>query len=146
MFEIEKNYSIFRRVYQCLFVDVPDTFIQYIYTLDLDEIEQLDNDLKVHGWGVKSVVEIEDSVAVLCIFQMFYYCKKRLPLANGLLVVPDGEIPSCSEKISLKFLYEMFKDTKSHGLVLLQFLSALNIFFGWDIGLSKLRDDTLHGL
>ena len=146
MFEIEKNYSIFRRVYQCLFVDVPDTFIQYIYTLYLDEIEQLDNDLKVHGWGVKSVVEIEDSVAVLCIFQIFYHCNKRLPLTNGLLVVPDGEIPSCSEKISLKFLYEMFKDTKSHGLVLLQFLSALNIFFGWDIGLSKLRDDTLHGL
>ena len=146
MFEIEKNYSIFRRVYQCLFVDVPDTFIQYIYTLYLDEIEQLDNDLKVHGWGVKSVVEIEDSVAVLCIFQIFYHCNKRLPLTNGLLVVPDGEIPSCSEKISLKFLYEMFKDTKSHGLVLLQFLSALNIFFGWDIGLSKLRDDTLRGL
>ena len=43
MFEIEKNYSIFRQVYQCLFVDVADTFIQYIYTLDLDEIEQLDN-------------------------------------------------------------------------------------------------------
>ena len=146
MFEIEKNYSIFRRVYQCLFVDVPDTFIQYIYTLDLDEIEQLDNDLKVHGWGVKLVVEIEDSVAVLCIFQMFYYCNKRLPLTNGLLVIPDGETPSCSEKISLKFLYKMFKDTKSHSFVLLQFLSALNIFFGWDIGLSKLRDDTLHGL
>ena len=146
MFEIEKNYSIFRQVYQCLFVDVADTFIQYIYTLDLDEIEQLDNGLKVHGWGVKSVVEIEDSVAVLCIFQMFYYCNKRLPLTNGLLVIPDGETPSCSEKISLKFLYEMFKDTKSHGFVLLQFLSALNIFFGWDIRLSKLRDDTLHGL
>ena len=31
----------------------------------------------------------------------------------------------------------MFKDTKSHGLVSLQFLSALNIFFSGDIGLSK---------
>ena len=31
----------------------------------------------------------------------------------------------------------MFKDTKSHGLVSLQFLLALNIFFGGDIGLSK---------
>ena len=100
MFEIEKNYSIFRRVYQCLFVDVAGTFIQYINTLDLDEIEQLDNDLKVNGCGVKSVVEIEDSVAVLCIFQMFYYYNERLPLTNWLLVVPDGETPSGSEKIS----------------------------------------------
>ena len=31
----------------------------------------------------------------------------------------------------------MFKDTKSHGLISLQFLSTLNIFFGGDIGLSK---------
>ena len=31
----------------------------------------------------------------------------------------------------------MFKDTKSHGLVSLQFSLALNIFFGGDISLSK---------
>ena len=82
-------------------------------------------------------MEIEDSIAVLSIFQMFYYYNGRLPLTNGLLLVPDRETPQGSEKISLKSLYEMFKDTKSHGLVSLQFLSALNIFFGGDIGLSK---------
>ena len=31
----------------------------------------------------------------------------------------------------------MFKDTKFHGIVSLQFLSALNIFFGRDVILSK---------
>lgn len=31
----------------------------------------------------------------------------------------------------------MFKDTKSHSLVSLQFSLALNIFFGGDISLSK---------
>ena len=31
----------------------------------------------------------------------------------------------------------MFKDTKSHGLVSIQFLSALNLFFGGDVQLSK---------
>ena len=31
----------------------------------------------------------------------------------------------------------MFKDTKSHRIVSLQFLSALNIFFGGDVKLSK---------
>lgn len=34
-------------------------------------------------------------------------------------------------EVSLKSLYKMFKDTKSHGLVSLQFLGALNIFFWW---------------
>ena len=31
----------------------------------------------------------------------------------------------------------MFKDTESHGLVSVQFLSALNLFFGGDLQLSK---------
>ena len=51
MLEIEKNYRICRRVYQSLFLDVVDTLIQYINTLDLDEIKQLDNDLKANDWG-----------------------------------------------------------------------------------------------
>ena len=38
--KIEKSYRICRRFYQSLFVDVTDTFIQHINTLDLDEIEQ----------------------------------------------------------------------------------------------------------
>ena len=37
----------------------------------------------------------------------------------------------------------MFKDTKSHGLVSLQFLSALNIFFGGSVDLSR---DAITGL
>ena len=41
------------------------------------------------------------------------------------------------EKISIKTLYEMFKDTKSHGLVSIQFLSVLNVFFGGDVQILK---------
>ena len=39
------------------------------------------------------------------------------PLINGLLIVPDGEVPEGEEKINLKNLYEIFHYTKSHGLV-----------------------------
>ena len=132
----KKNYRICRRVYQSLFVEVANTFIQYVNTLTPDEIEQLDNDLKANGWEVKSIIKVENSIELLCIFQMLYYYNGRLPLINGFLLVPDGETPSDSEKISLK-TYEMFKDTKSHGLVSLQFLLAHKFFFGGDIGLSK---------
>ena len=46
--------------------------------------------------------------------------------------VTDGE-----EKINLKYLNEMFKDTNSQGLLSLQFLGALGIDFGLYISLSK---------
>ena len=37
----------------------------------------------------------------------------------------------------------MFKDTESYGLVSVQFLSALNLFFGGDVQISK---DTITAL
>ena len=46
--------------------------------------------------------------------------------------VPDGE-----EKVNLKYLNEMFKDTNSQGLLSLQFLGALGIDFGLYISVSK---------
>ena len=39
MLEIEKNYRLCRRVYQSLFVDTADSFIQYIYLLEPEEIK-----------------------------------------------------------------------------------------------------------
>ena len=93
--------------------------------------------MKSIGWGVKSIVEIEDCIELLSLSQLFYYLNGRLPLPNGLLPIPDGEIPNGSEKISLKTLYKMFKDIKSHGLVSVQFLLALNLFFGGDVQLSE---------
>ena len=68
---------------------------------------------------------------------MFYYFNGRLPLTNGLLIVPDREVPEGTEKINLKLLYEMFKNTQSHGLVSIQFLCALGIFFGLNISIPK---------
>ena len=36
---VEKNYRISRRVYQSVFVDVADSFIEYIHSSDVDEIQ-----------------------------------------------------------------------------------------------------------
>ena len=71
--------------------------------------------------------------------QLFYYLNGRLPLTNGLLIVPDGE-----EKINLKNLYEMFKDTPSHDLVSLQFLSGLGIFYSIHISIPKMAITELY--
>ena len=137
MLEIEKIYRVCRRLYQTLFYKIAETFIQYIKTLTPDEIELLDADLKANGWGIKSIVEIEDCIELLKLLQLFYYFHQRLPLTNGHLLIPVRKTPDGSKKISLKNLYKMFKDTESHGLVSAEFLLALNLFFGGDVQLSK---------
>ena len=79
--------------------------------------QELDDDIKANGWGVIPLLDIENAYELLTIFQMFYYLNGRLPLTNGLLVVSNGEVPEGSEKINLKTLYEMFKDTHSQARI-----------------------------
>ena len=76
-------------------------------------------------------MEIEDSIELITLFEIFYYFNGRVPLTNGPLPVPDRKTPDDSEKISIKTFYEIFKDKKSPRLF------SLQIFFGGDISLSK---------
>ena len=129
-----------------MFIEITDTSIRYVKDLSHDEIDQLDDDIKSNGWRAQPIVEIENSIELLRIFQMFCYFNRRLPLNNGLLPVPDDETPERSEKMSMKTLYELFKDTKSLRLVSLQFLLALNLFYGGDIQTSKETSNILSRL
>ena len=61
---------------------------------------------------------------------MFYHHNGRLSFTNGLIIVPDGEVPDGMEKTNLRNSYQMFKDTKSHGIVYFHFLCWLGTFFG----------------
>ena len=102
------------------------------------KFSNLTKTLKVNGWGVINLLEIDNTLELLSTFQLFYRNNGRLPLTNGLLVVPDGEAPEGKEKITLKSFYEMFRYTKSHGLVSMQFLGVFGIFFG--AGVKESRD------
>ena len=46
---VEKNYKIIRRVYQYLYTEVADIFLEYIHSLDSNELQQLDDDIKRSG-------------------------------------------------------------------------------------------------
>ena len=59
-------------MYQNLYADIADTFIENIHSLDADEIQELDEDLKTNGWGAKTALEIENSLELLSIFQLYY--------------------------------------------------------------------------
>ena len=127
--ENEKNYRTCRRVYQTLFYEIAETFVQYINTLTADEIEQLDADLRSSDWGVKSIVQIEDCIELLSLFQLFHYLNVMLSVNKWSLANSGRKNTRRFWKNVSKTLYEMFKDTKSHGLASIQFLSALNLFF-----------------
>ena len=63
---------------------------------------------------MQSICEIRDTHYLLTILQMFYFLSGRLPFINGLVIVPDGEVPEDMEKRNLKNIYGMFKNTKAH--------------------------------
>ena len=99
---LESNYKVARRVYQELYYDIAELFYKYIQSIDLYEQQDIEEDLKINGWGaVENIRTIKDSMRLMNIFQDFY-------AFNKLLVVPDGDAPP-SEKINLKYLYDLFK-------------------------------------
>ena len=49
-------------------------------------------------------------------------------MSNGLLVVPDGDATPAENKLNMKQLYELFKNTNSHGIVSLPFLGLIQYY------------------
>ena len=140
---IEGNYKVARRVYQYLYFDIADLFLEYVKSMDSYEIQDIEEDMKVNGWGtVEKISEINDSIRMLNLFQDFYTSTGRLPAFNGLLVVPDGDTSENSNKVNMKNLYDLFKNTKSHGLVSLPFLGLLLHFFESEKDLYLIKNAT----
>ena len=99
---LESNYKVARRVYQQLYYDIAELFYKYIQSIDLYEQQDIEEDLKINGWGaVENIRTIKDSMRLMNIFQDFYAATGRLPTFHELLVVPDDDAPP-SEKINLK--------------------------------------------
>ena len=57
---VESNYRVIRRVNQHLYSDIADIFFEYIHSLDPNEIQKLDDDIKTNGWGVKNIHDIKN--------------------------------------------------------------------------------------
>ena len=113
---IEWNYRIARRVYEQLHIDTAELFADFIRSLSSYELQDMDEDIRANGWGIKKVGEVSDAQELMKIFQDFYTLTGRLPLSNGLLVESDGDAPP-EEKLNMKHLCDLFKNTKSHGIV-----------------------------
>ena len=127
MSTMERNYRILRRVYQQHHIDTAKLFAEFISSLSSYKINDMDQDIKANGWGIKKITEVSGAQELLKLFQDFYAIMGRLLLSNSLLVVPDGNTPP-EEKINLRQLYDLLKNTNSHGLVSLPFLGLLQFY------------------
>ena len=99
---IKSNYRIARRVYQQLQYDIAELFADYVRSMISFELQDIDEDIKINGWGVQKVSEIKFSIKLLNLFQNFYTATGSLLTFNGLLVVPDGDAPPGENKINMK--------------------------------------------
>ena len=76
--------------------------------------------------GDKKITEVEDAQELMKIFQDFYTMIGRLPLSKSISV-PEGDAPP-DEKVNMRQLYDLYKNTKSHGIVFLPFLGLLQYY------------------
>ena len=122
-----------------VFADNTGNFIEHIHSLNLDEIQELDLDIKINRRKRKYLLEVENVYELLTVLfsKCFIILMAGFLLTNGLLIIPESGVPEGEEKINLKQLYEMFKDTNFNGLVSLQFLLEIGIFFGFDVSIPK---------
>ena len=58
---IQRNYKITRIVYQQLYFDTAEHFAEFIKSLSIFELQDLDEDIRANGWGIKEISEIRDS-------------------------------------------------------------------------------------
>ena len=122
---VKSNYRVARRVYQQLYFDVSELFADFIRSTDLLNLQDMDNDIKANGWGIKKITDVNSAEDFMTIFQAFYQLTGRLSLSNGLLVIPVGDPPPGEDRVNMKSMYEIFRHTNSHGLVSLPFLGLI---------------------
>ena len=107
------------------------------------EQQDIGEDMRINWWGsLEKILEIQDLMRMLNLFQDFYTTTGRWPTFKGLLVVPDGDAQPGENKVNMKQLYDLFKNTGSHGLVFLPFLGLLLHFFESSHDLKFLKDVT----
>ena len=122
---IESNYWIARRVYQQLYIDIPELFADFIRSMNCFKFHNIDNDIKANGWGRKKLTDVNNAKDFMTIFRTFYQITGWLPLSNGLLIIPDGEAPPGEDRVNMKNLCELFRHRNTHGLVSLPLLGLI---------------------
>ena len=121
-----------RRVNSSLYKSISENFQEHLRFLELNELDQRNASIKTNGRGLKKKEDYNSPFELIKSVNTSYYLNGGILVTNGLLWIPNGDKPDfiSGEKISIQKLYELFRGTCPHGRVTIQFLSALNLFFG----------------
>ena len=69
--KIEKKYRVARRAYDSIYQSATDNFLPYVNSLDLDEINEFNEDIRLYGLGMLNVNEQTFACSLLEAFDFF---------------------------------------------------------------------------
>ena len=117
------------------------SYTQKIKEIPDEFVEKMEDDLTNEIYFTKKIKKIDSHVEFLKIFNKFYFKTGRFPGNHfNLMIVPPGIKPSfvkTRDQISPSEINEKFQSGASYGLAAVQFIAALNVYFGGEKQLSQ---------
>ena len=146
----QENLKYCKRFYEEVFDDISYFLHNKIKETPDEFVEKMEEDLSNHRFFLKKLKEIESSVEFMKVLSNFCFKTGRFPGYVEYINVPPGVNPHFIEKhdqISPTEINEKFKNSSCYGLVSVQFIAALHVFFGGDKELSRnAMSEFLHNL
>ena len=136
-----KNLNYCKNFYEEVFDDISYFFYKKIKETPDEFVEKMEENFANEIYYTKKLKEIDSHVEFLKMFNKFYFKTGRFPTNHfDLITVPPGVKPSfvkTRDEISPSEINEKFQSGPSYGLATVQFLAALNNYFGGDKKLSQ---------
>ena len=136
-----ENITICKQTYQNFYYQISQYLTNTIRNLLADEINEIDQDLQKNNYFVNlGNTNTFSDYNILDTFCNFFQNYEKFPGSQQLIIVPRPEIPKfikTQKVISTNELYQKFSSTDARGLVAIQAIAALNIYFGGRLGTSK---------
>ena len=131
----QQNLKYCKEFYNSVFDDISHFFQRKIHEIPIESIHEMREDLSNYSIYFKDIKKVESSKKLLKIFSDFYFKTGRFPGSYNLLNVPPGINPPFikkNDRLSPFEIHEKFNGSDAYGLISVQFLAALNVFFGGD--------------
>ena len=136
-----ENLNYCKRFYDEVFDNISYFLHKKIKEIPDEFVEKMQDDLASEIYYTKKLKEIESHVEFMKIFNKFYFKTGRFPGNHfDLMIVPPGIKPSfvkTRDEISPSEINKKFQSGPSYGLAAVQFIAALNVYFGGEKQLSQ---------
>ena len=147
----QQNLNYCKNFYEEVFNDVAYFLHKKIKEIPDEFIEKMQDDLAIEIYFTKKIKDIESHVEFMKVFNRFFFKTGRFPgNHNNLMTVRPGVKPAfvrTSDQISPTEINEKFQNGPSYGLAAVQFLAALNVYFGGNKELSRnVMSEFFHNL